>query len=90
MTTFIPLGVPLLLVPVGQIVASVLIERRQELAAATRRTRPAGFEPATLGLEGRCSVQLSYGRPLRTDRDSDGETTRERIAAETPSRRVVL
>ena len=24
--------------------------------------RPAGLEPATLGLEGRCSILMSYGR----------------------------
>jgi hypothetical protein len=24
--------------------------------------RPAGLEPAATGLEGRCSIQLSYGR----------------------------
>lgn len=26
--------------------------------------RPAGLEPATLGLEGRCSIQMSYGRKI--------------------------
>ena len=28
--------------------------------------RPAGLEPATIRLEGGCSIQLSYGRPLHT------------------------
>ena len=29
------------------------------------KVRPAGFEPATCGLEVRCSIQLSYGRMWR-------------------------
>ena len=29
-----------------------------------RRVRPGGLEPPTLCLEGRCSVQLSYGRKI--------------------------
>ena len=29
-----------------------------------KKVHPAGFEPATLGSEGRCSIQLSHGRIL--------------------------
>src|SRR5437899_263066 len=31
-------------------------------APRVNKARPAGLEPAATGLEGRCSIQLSYGR----------------------------
>ena len=36
--------------------------RSHRSGASTEVARPAGLEPATPGLEGRCSIRLSYGR----------------------------
>ncbi len=61
-------------------VGTVLLEIQGTLIVAGRNevVRPAGFEPATLCLEGRCSIHLSYGRammrmePLRLSPAPDG------------------
>jgi hypothetical protein len=44
--------------------------------------RPAGLEPATACLEGRCSIQLSYGRPL--ERGPRVRQRRRRPASNSP------
>src|SRR5690606_16202245 len=38
--------------------------RRVHYFFKTKMAHPAGFEPATIRLEGGCSIQLSYGRML--------------------------
>ena len=51
------------LVPVDGVPAGVVARRRQALACSVvlKRSlaRPAGFEPATVRLEGGCSIHLS-------------------------------
>ena len=72
--------------------AAAISENRNSSKAlkhAVGLARPAGVEPATCGLEVRCSIQLSYGRSghlFRTDGASFpsdsamGDTVRGKMA----------
>ena len=44
--------------------------------------RPAGLEPATDGLENRCSIRLSYGRIARRERRVNGPDTQARCGSD--------
>ena len=46
------------------------------------KLRPAGLEPATDGLENRCSIRLSYGRIARRERRVDGPDTQARCGSD--------
>ena len=42
------------------------VRRSAELQLMRAVARPAGLEPATYGLEGRCTIRLCYGRRARS------------------------
>ncbi len=53
---------------------------RRALHRATEEVRPAGFEPATLGSEDRCAIQLRHGRLLSfAQRHQQNRTLRRKL-----------
>ena len=50
--------------------------------SGSRKLRPAGLEPATDGLENRCSILLSYGRIARRERHVDGPDTQAQCGSD--------
>src|SRR5690606_37021875 len=49
----------------SETVRTVSGSRASPVVRARRMARPEGIEPSTAGLEGRCSIRLSYGRVVR-------------------------